>query len=101
MEARRFFQPIPYRQTQPRIIGTLGEDLRHVRSVEGAQSVEHPLGLDQLVAYRPQGVDLLLPEQIRKLLEADDAGSGPHPPQDLLGGLLRRAGDDGDRALGA
>lgn len=48
VEARRFFQPIPYRQTQPLIIGTLGENLRHVRSVEGAQSVEHPLGLRQL-----------------------------------------------------
>ena len=100
MEAGGLFQPVADGQTQSPVVRALGEDLRHIAGVKGPQGVEHPLGLDQLVAYRPQGVDLLLPEQVHKLLEANDAGGGPHPPQDLLGGLLRRAGDDGDRRLG-
>ena len=100
VEAGGLFQPVADGQPQPPVVRALGVDLRHVAGVKGPQGVKHPLGLGQLVPRGAQGVDLLSAEQIRELVKADDTGGGSHPPQDLLGGLLRRAGDDGDRRLG-
>ena len=57
MEARRLFQPVADGQTQPALVGALGEDLRHVGVIEGAQRVEHMPGMGQLVGGRAETVD--------------------------------------------
>ena len=95
-----FFSRLPMARAEAAVVRALGEDLRDGTGIKGPQGVEHPLGLDQLVARGAQGVDLLLRKQLRELVKADDAGGRTDPPQDLPGGLLRRAGDHGDRRLG-
>ena len=100
MEAGGLFQPVAHCKAQSPVIRALCEDLRHRAVVKGPQGIEHPLGLGQFVAAGAQSVDLLLGEEMCKLIKADDARTGTHPPQNLLGGLLRRAGDDRHRCLG-
>ena len=100
MEARRFFQPIPHRQAQPRIIGTLGENLRHVRSVEGTQGIEYPLGLRQLVRGQPQPMDDMTFKIPGELVKADDPRFFPQQAPDHQSAVGRVSGHCRHRRLG-
>ncbi len=72
MEAGGLFQPVADGQAQSAVVRALGVNLRHTAGIKGPQGVEHPLGLGQLVAGGPQGVDLVPLKQVGEFVKADD-----------------------------
>ena len=100
MKARCLLQTVADGKPQPALVGALGENLRHVRVVEGAQRVEHMLSLSQLVGGGAKTVDDMSVKQRRVFIEADDAAVRRQVGGDVGGRSAGRAGDDGDGCLG-
>ena len=100
MEARGFFQTVAHRQSQAAFIRTLGEDLCHVGTIEGAQGIKHMLRLSQLVTGRSQTVDGVTFKQRGIFIKTDHAAVLCQMGGDICGGGARRTGNDRDRGLG-